>query len=262
MTVDPLDLPVVDPGEIESFVGSLPLAVDRAGLSRFLLGFPRHYLERTPRAEIVKHYVLMQGLRARPVTSALSRQEGLWKLEVMCRDRRFLFSRIAGSLSFHGLDIVGAEAFANRSALVLDTFLFADPEGALVPDGRRRDLQAFLERAVEGAVDLEMLLEPRLRTARGGGASRLGVVFDDDAHPSATRLSVAGPDFVGLLYLVSRAISEAGCDIAQAHVRTPAGRAHDEFYVTRDGARLGEEGRRILEARLLQIEATLGARTA
>lgn len=262
MRVDPLDLPVVDPREIESFVGSLPLAVDRPGLARFLLGFPRHYLERTRRAEIVKHYVMMEGLRARPATSALSRQQGLWKLEVVCRDRRFLFSRIAGSLSLHGLDIVGAEAFTNTSALVLDTFLFADPEGVLAPDGRRQDLQAFLVRAVEGAVDLEALLEPKLGAARDGEASRLRVTLDDDSHPSATRLSVAGPDFVGLLYLVSHAISVAGCDIAQAHVRTPAGRAQDEFYVTRDGGKLGEEGRRGLEARLLQVEARLGARTA
>jgi [protein-PII] uridylyltransferase len=248
---DSLDLPVLEPDEVARFVESLPLAVDRGRLVEFLAGFPRRYFARTPRAEIVKHFVLMEGLRARAVISALSRDGGLWKLDIVCRDRRFLFARIAGTLSCHGLNIVSAEAFGNRSRLVLDSFRFTDPAGSLARDASRRDFQAFLERAVEGRVELEPLLRDRLGVP--AAALRLELAFDAGVHPTATLLRVSGPDFLGLLYLVSRAISEAGCDIELAGVRTPGRRAQDEFYLTQRGAKLGEAARQDLEQRLRRL---------
>jgi [protein-PII] uridylyltransferase len=251
---DPLDLPVADAAEIASFVAGLPLAVDRARLAEFLGGFPRRYFAQTPRVDIVKHFALMEGLRARAVISALARGAGLWRLEIMCRDRRFLFSRITGALSCHGLNILSAEAFANRSGLVLDTFRFADPDDALARDASRRDLQAFLERAVEGRVDLDALLAG-LGPPPGASTPGLEVAFENEVHPSATLLRLTGPDFLGLLYLVSRAISEAGCDIELAHVRTPGQRAEDEFFLTRAGTKLEDAERRDLALRLSRLVA-------
>jgi hypothetical protein len=248
--IDPLDLPVVDPAELARFVDGLPLALDRPRLSEFLGGFPRRYFAQTPRVDIVKHFALMEGLRTRSAISALSRSGELWRLEIMCRDRRFLFSRITGALSCHGLNIRSAEAFANRGGLVLDTFRFADPGAALERDTSRRDLQVFLERAVQGLLELDALL---LGLAPAPGAARLELAFDDEAHPSATRLSLAGPDFLGLLYRVSRAISEAGCDIEMAHVRTPGDRAQDDFYLTHAGAKLDAARRAELEQRLVRL---------
>src|SRR5207245_873124 len=126
---------------------------------RFVLGFPRRYLEETPRAEVVKHYALAGSLGTRPVISSLARSDTLWKLCVITRDRRFLFSRIAGALSCSGMDIVAAEAFTNASALVLDTFRFRDDDGGFEESGPRRRFQVFLEEAVEGKVELEPLLQ-------------------------------------------------------------------------------------------------------
>ena len=40
--------------------------------------------------------------------SSVARSDGLWKLCVITRDRRFLFARIAGALSGFGMDIVAA----------------------------------------------------------------------------------------------------------------------------------------------------------
>jgi [protein-PII] uridylyltransferase len=249
---DPLDLPVVEAAELASFVGGLPLAVDRERLASFLAGFPRRYFARTPRAEIVKHFALVEGLRARPVISALSRDAELWRLEIVCRDRRSLFARIAGTLTCHDLNVLSAEAFANRSGLVLDTFRFADPAGTLARDASRRDFQAFLERAVEGSLALEPLLADHLNAGLAA-ASRLNVTFDDRVHPRATRLRLEGPDFLGLLYLVSKAISEAGCDIELAYIRTPGQRAEDDFYLTQGGAKLPPPARSALEQRLVNL---------
>jgi UTP:GlnB (protein PII) uridylyltransferase len=238
--IDSGDLPIEDPAEVQAFLRGLPLALDR-GFVTFVLGFPRKYLAGTSRTEIVKHYGLMAGLGTRPVISSLSRDGLLWKLSLIARDRQYLFCRIAGALSSAGMNIVSAEAFANAGALVLDTFRFSDDERRFDRDEERRSFQGFLEDAVVGKVDLEPLLRARLRGLDPAPAGALDVQLDGESHPTATRLRLDSPDRFGLLYRVSRAISEAGVDIEMASVRTPGQRAHDEFHLSKDKRKLDAE---------------------
>jgi len=258
-----LKMPITNQAEVAAFARGLPLAMD-PGFTRFVLGFPHRYLQETPRAEVVKHYALAGSLSAKTVISSLARVDVLWKLCVITRDRRFLFSRIAGALSGSGMDIVAAEAFANASAVVLDTFRFRDPEGRFEDDALRRRFQVFLEEAVEGKVDLEPLLKERLE--RQPPVAGLEVELEDEPSLDATRLRLRGPDRFGLLYLFSRRLSEAGADIALAEIETESGGVRDEFLLTRDGHALGPEGRADV-ARALDGLATLtlpgdGSRTA
>lgn len=249
--VDPGDLPVADPAEVKALLRDLPLALDEA-FTRFVLGFPRRYLARTPRAEIIKHYGLMASLGGKAVISSLAREGELWKLSLIARDRRFLFCRIAGALSGHGMNIVAAEAFANTGALVLDTFRFADDERRFDDDAERRSFQGFLEDAVEGKADLEPRLRERLARLTPAPGKTLSVEFDDTPGAS-TRLLVEASDRFGLLYFVTRCISEAGCDIERAFVETPGRRVHDEFHLTRDGRPLPAEARADLRRRLVEL---------
>lgn len=250
--IDSGDLPIEDPAEVQAFLRDLPLALDRKFVT-FVLGFPRKYLAGTPRNEIVKHYGLMASLGARPVISSLARDGALWKLSLIARDRQFLFSRIAGALSGSGMDIVAAEAFANASALVLDTFHFADGERRFDVDEERRRFQGFLEDAVVGKVELAPLLRPRLERLEPAPAETLAVSMEDDGHPTATRLRLDCRDRFGLLYLVSRTISEADCDIEMASVQTPGQRVHDEFYLTRGGGKLDAGAQADLAGRLARL---------
>jgi UTP:GlnB (protein PII) uridylyltransferase len=248
-----LQKPIVDPAEVTTFLRGLPLAKD-PGLARFILGFPHKYLAETPRAEVVKHYALAGSLGTKPVISSLARAESLWKLCVITRDRRFLFSRIAGALSSSGMNIVAAEAFANASAIVLDTFRFRDDEGRFEDDALRRRFQVFLEEAVEGKADLEPTLRKRLERRTDSPASTgFTVEMEDEPGLGATRLRLGGPDRFGLLYLFTRRLSEAGADIALATIATEDGLVRDEFLLTRDGRALGTQGRAELEAALASL---------
>jgi UTP:GlnB (protein PII) uridylyltransferase len=242
-----LESPITDPAEVAAFVRGLPLAMD-PGFTRFVLGFPRRYLEETPRAEVVKHYALAGSLGTRPVISSLARSEALWKLCVITPDRRFLFSRIAGALSCSGMDIVAAEAFANAGALVLDTFRFRDDDGRFEQSAPRRQFQVFLEEAIEGKVELEPLLQERL--GRLPPLGRLEVEMEDEPALGATRLRLQGPDRFGLLYLFSRRISDAEADIELAAIETDRGRVRDEFLLSRAGGPLGAPGRSEVERAL------------
>jgi [protein-PII] uridylyltransferase len=250
--IDSGDLPIEDPGEVQAFLRGLPLALDRKFVD-FVLGFPRKYLAGTPRTEIVKHYGLMAGLGTRPVISSLARDAELWKLSLITRDRQFLFSRIAGALSSAGMNIVAAEAFANASDVVLDTFRFSDDERRFEVDEARRRFQGFLEDAVTGKVELEPLLRPRLLALPAAPNEALDVQMDDESPPAATRLRLDCRDRFGLLYLVSRTISEAGIDIEMASVQTPGQRVHDEFYLSRGKQKLDAGARADLVRRLADL---------
>jgi len=230
--------PITDPREIDAFLKRLPIALDRERFCHVVLGFPRRYLEVTPAAEVVRHYALLHSLGAREVVSSIAGRAGSYRMCVVARDRSSLFARIAGTLSSFGLSVVSAEAFANANAMVLDTFSCADPEGRFEAPATRREFQVLLERVIRGGVEVGPLLERRLPGLRLPVGIAVRGEFDDTLHPAATRLALAAPDCLGLLYLVSRALADAGCNIELAEVTTPAGAACDVFYLTRGGAKL------------------------
>jgi [protein-PII] uridylyltransferase len=251
-------LPITDEGEVHSFLDQIPLRVDRERFTSFVLGFPHRYLQLTPPVEMVAHFALVATLGGRPAASRLARDGAGWKLVVVAGDRSFLFSRIAGSLSFFGADIVAAEAFSNSESLVLDTFSVADAQHRFERPEEGRRFQAFLEKVIAGDVDLERELESH------GGPVRasLDLEWDDDSHPEATRLVVSGPDAFGLLHAISRRISDAGCGIEIAHVETWAGRIRDTFYLTSAGVKLTLDERRAVEGALAGLAGADGRAVA
>jgi [protein-PII] uridylyltransferase len=254
-------LPITDEREVHSFLDQIPLRVDRERFTRFVLGFPHRYLELTAPVETVAHFALVSTLAGRTVSSRLARDGEGWKLVVVAGDRSRLFSRIAGSLSFFGADIVAAEAFSNSEAVVLDTFSVSDAQRRFEQPEEGRRFQAFLEKVVAGEIDLDR----ELGTLGGPVRTRLELEWDDETHPAFTRLTVSGPDGFGLLHAITRRISDAGCSIEIAHVETRSGRIRDTFYLTADGRKLAPERRRALAqalAGLAEAEAPSGGLTS
>ena len=71
-------------------------------------------------------------------------------------DRPGLFASAAGTLSGFGLNILRAEAFANRRGMVLDTFTFADPMRNLELNPTEVDrLRSTAERVITGRTGRE-----------------------------------------------------------------------------------------------------------
>jgi UTP:GlnB (protein PII) uridylyltransferase len=242
------DLPVTDEHEVKAFLDRLPLAVDRERFTRFVLGFPHHYLRTTAAVEVVRHFGLVQSLGSRAAVSSLAQDGALWRLVVVAADRRFLFARLAGSLTVFGANIVSAEAFANTEDIVLDTFSLADTGGRFASAEERRRFQAYLESVIVGKVDLEKELAPETR--RPVEAGSLALDWEEDVHPRASVLRVRGRDARGLLYAISRGLSDAGADIDLAHVVTEDGEVRDSFYLTENGAKLDAAARARVERSL------------
>jgi [protein-PII] uridylyltransferase len=219
----------------------------------FLEGFPTRYLRTHSDAEIDEHAAL--ELSARPTGFAVDirRHEPVWQLTLVARDRTGLFASVAGTLSSFGMNIVQAEAFANRRGLILDTFNFEDPMRTLdlnpTEVGR---LTSSVEKVVSGRTDVKVLLrnrpKPKLPSRKAGVANR--VAFNSEASATATLVEIVAQDRPGLLYDLASTFCRFGANIEVVLIDTQAHKAIDVFYVTAEGKKLEPEKQAALETAL------------
>jgi [protein-PII] uridylyltransferase len=223
-------------------------------LGEFLQGLPTRYQWTHSRAEAEAHLELAKLSRDKGSGIFVERREGVWKAVVVTADRPFLFATLAGTLASFGLNILHAEAFANRRGLVVDTFTFSDPMRSLELNPAEADrLRQTMRKAAKGEMRAEDLL--KRRPANPAPSRRAEVVpsvdADDESSSTSTVYAVAAQDRPGLLHALASAISRAGCNIEVVLVDTQAHRAFDVFHVTRSGRKLTGFERETLRRALL-----------
>jgi [protein-PII] uridylyltransferase len=215
----------------------------------FLEGFPTRYLRTHTEQEIDEHMALEEKSRKRKAAVDIRKLESAWQLTLVAADRPFLFASVAGTLSSFGMNILKAEAFANRRGLVLDTFTFDDPSRTLDLNPTEVDrLRATAERVLAGKTDVRELLRNRPKPVLPSRKARIPakVSFDSEASRTATLVEIVAEDRPGLLYDLAAAISSNGGNIEVVLIDTQAHKAIDVFYVTDGGQKLGAEKQRVL----------------
>ncbi|MGH8525800.1 MAG: ACT domain-containing protein, partial [Gammaproteobacteria bacterium] len=174
-------------------------------------------------------------------------------------DRAGLFSKIAGSFAAAGINILNAQIFTRNDGIVLDTFYVTDARtGSLVNRGERELFESTLGRAlVEDELDFRALIA-RQKTARPPYQALEGeriptqIRIDNDTSANRTILEIETEDHVGLLHVISQALSELNLDISLAKISTEKGAAIDTFYVCEhDGQKIvWPERQQLIEERL------------
>jgi [protein-PII] uridylyltransferase len=168
-------------------------------------------------------------------------------LTVMTDDRPGVFSRVAGVVALHGLDVVAASAYSSDDGRALAEFRVMDSVRDAIPWPR---VIAALDLAFEGRLALSARLAERRRTYDRPPFSRRAVTarvsFDNAASDAATVIDVYAMDRTGLLYAITRALAELDLDIHSARIQTLGPEVVDAFYVR------GGDGRKVTDA------ATLG----
>jgi [protein-PII] uridylyltransferase len=175
-------------------------------------------------------------------------------LTVVCDDRPGLFSRVAGVLSLHGLDVLDAAALTNDDGVALSVFKVQSSTGPVIPWERvLRDL----ELALAGRLALAARLAERARVYHRevfmvAGPVAPAVKVDNEISDTATVIEVHAADAIGVLYRITRAIAELELDIGSAKVQTMAHEVVDSFYL-RD-----TDGKKIIDpAALAEIERAI-----
>ncbi len=165
-------------------------------------------------------------------------------LTVVTGDRPGVFSRVAGVLALHGVEVVSASAHSTDDGRALAEFRVIDPIRQTVPWPR---ITADLELALDGRLALSARLAERRRTYdRASPLSRrptaTSVTFDNAASAGATVIDVRSVDAIGLLYRITRALAELDLDIRSARVETLGPDVVDSFYVRDERAHKVTDG--------------------
>jgi [protein-PII] uridylyltransferase len=214
-------------------------------ITRFLEGLPQRYLQLFARDVIYRHVRLARDIHPDEVHLSLERGEAsVWSLAVATLDKPFLFSNICGVLSSFGMNIIRGHALTNPNGLVLDVFQFTDDERFLElnRDGQEQLLHV-LEEVVSGRADVAARLRPReqgVLHARGAPRFPPVVRADNQASGRYTILDVVATNALGLLYRISRVISQHGCDVDLVLIATEGEKAIDVFHITKGGSKLTE----------------------
>jgi [protein-PII] uridylyltransferase len=233
----------------------IPAAAARApDAAEFLDGLPTRYLRTHSEAEVEEDLELVrQSRNGAGIAVGLVRRGGAWRVTLVAQDREGLFAAVAGTLAAFGLDILKAEAFANRQGLILDTFIFSDPHRTLELNPPEIDhLRDTLTRVALGKLDVDRLLRdrPKPRVASRHSCVRPKIAFNNEASQAATLIEIVAEDRPGLLYDLSGAITSAGCNIEVVLIDTEAHKALDVFYVTRSRSKLTLDTQTELRGRL------------
>jgi [protein-PII] uridylyltransferase len=164
---------------------------------------------------------------------------GYTTLKICTWDRVGLFSKITGSLSAAGINILSSQSFTRTDGIAIDTFYVSDAQGGTLVTREQRDrFEEILRKVLTlEVVDLPALIAKQ-RTARplyqSNEDERIPTRIEIDNHSSPTRtiIEVETEDRIGLLYTIAQVFSELELNIAVAKILTERGAAVDTFYVT------------------------------
>ncbi len=174
-------------------------------------------------------------------------------------DRERLFSKITGSLSASGLNILAAEIMTRWDGIVLDTFFVTDSRTGLLANREEKEsFERLLEEILMGEEgELPQLIAQRKRSAsiykaHEGETMKTAVTFDNESSETQTVIDIESEDSIGLLYAISQTLTALDLNISLAKIVTEKGAAIDSFYVT------DHTGNKIADAdHLKQIERKL-----
>ena len=180
------------------------------------------------------------------------------ELTVYTADHPGLFAKIAGAIAVAGGNIVDARIFTLSNGMALDAFWIQDTAGQAFdrPD-KLAKLSAIVERSLAGRLWPEEVATVGRRLASRTDVFQVPprVLIDNKASATHTVIEVNGRDRPGLLYALTRAITELNLQISSAKISTYGERVVDVFYV-KDvfGLKVEHESKlRKIDAQLLAV---------
>ena len=200
-----------------------------------------YLLTMTP--EMVRdHLQMIAGLDGQPAVVSHRFVGGAHEITFCTHDKPFRLSELCGVLAINDFTILNAFAFTRRDGKVIDVFVVepVDRGDALAPDEtllRVERIRANLLDVFRDKLDLEAATKKHAhrwrRVAKGGIPVATQVTFENDVSNEFTIIDVFAQDRPGLLYTITRTLSQQGLTIARAKISTEGARAIDSFYVAK-----------------------------
>jgi len=236
---------------------NIPSITEEEIVAHFQL-LPERYSINTDNDEISQHIQMVHALlktiaeadsvgSLRPVIewqNDLNRS--LTIVNVVTWDRPGLFNILAGAFNVAGLSILSAKVSSRSDHIAIDTFYVVESGRGVVQNMKAQEL---FEKTVNSSLIKNRDLYPEILGQAKKYYSRYSLKNNAGPHTSfpptvevyqelsmnRTIVEIQAVDQVGLLYLLSRAISEQGFDITFSRVGTERGIAIDTFYIESSG---------------------------
>ena len=197
---------------------------------------PRYLLSMSS-AAIARH--LRMGLElersGKPFVWEVAPGRGTAELVLMSVEMPGLLAKAAGVLTLHDLDIAGARIFTMENGLKLHIFRvrFEESGGRNEPDWE--SVKKDMVRLTQGRLALDYRIAAHAESdAPVRVPSRImpsRILIDNESSAAYSILEVYAVDRVGLLYTISRTLSELQINIYVAKITTKIDQVADVFYI-------------------------------
>lgn len=189
-------------------------------------------------AEISEHLRLELGRGDAPVALQLTadHDRDYSRVVVSTLDVPGLFSMITGVMAANGINILGAQIYTRSNGSALDILHVNNPHGGVIDNPAKWErVREQLKEVIEGRLKVAQLVARRKSTgllpepARPRYPDR--IEFDTDISREYTVIDIFTYDRVGLLYRITRTLTDLGLYIYVAKISTKVDQAADTFYV-------------------------------
>jgi [protein-PII] uridylyltransferase len=218
----------------DEMIQKLRESLSQQTISEYAEYLPDRYLSCYSVEEIACHIGIARSIEKELlVVDWEIEKENQAKVTVCTKDRYGLFSKMTGSMFLNRLSVLEAQIHTWENGIALDTFWVQD-----VTKDIERHLQQFkkyLKEILSGKVLLKNLLSKK----NGSNGIKQKIIprvmgevkinnHDSDFY---TIVEVTGEDRLGILYEITQALTDHGCDIHFARISTLGNRIVDVFYV-------------------------------
>jgi len=209
--------------------------VPDAGEINFEL-FSDDYLLSFPPEVIVEHINHAKKLGEQDVLFFHEKSRDSWSLLVMTKDRPGLLARIFGVLALHNLNVLAAKIFTWGNGTAVDAIEVSSAVSETYENLDWAALENDLHLAFKQRLGLEYRLSRKLAPLRSRSQNvqqRLAakVTIDNQASELFSVIEVFSKDRIGILYDITRTLSEFGISIYRARIGSKADQVVDVFYV-------------------------------
>ncbi len=234
-------------------------------IDAFMERFPSRYFIYNSPADIALHLGLLSRLDGEdPVLHIRHNLERMYTEIIVCTpDVHGLFSKIAGVMTANGINILGAQINTSRDGVALDVLQVNSPMGEVIRDEKKWDrVRQEMEGVLKGRINVQDLVgrcKPSLLERRNVPSVPTRVDVDNEVSDEFTVIDVNTQDRMGLLYDITRTLTELDLDIHLARIVTRGNEVADVFYVKdRSGKKVLDEERleEIKERLTMGLEAS------
>jgi [protein-PII] uridylyltransferase len=224
------------------------MGVAESNVQAYFEMMPRRYFMAHAPRQIARHAVVVLGLaRDKVMSTAVREMRGGFSEFILCtQDVHGLYSRVAGVLTAHNINILGAYVYTARSGLALEIYRVSTPPGGETERHMAwKEFGSSLETVLAGEIDVDALMQRRGRRLsaqpRPSATHSVQVRITNDESDFYTIADITADDRIGLLHALTRVIANLDHEIYISKAATVLDQVQDTFYLK------GSNGKKITD---------------